>query len=72
MRCTEYDFRCADAKQCIGIDLVCDGNIDCIDESDEADCEGKFRKFFTSDGGCCSLLLLFFSNFPVFHQKSGL
>lgn len=34
-KCEYYQTKCADNAQCIHIDDVCDGNTDCIDESDE-------------------------------------
>ena len=40
--CNEYEFKCADGRQCIAIDSECDGSLNCWDGSDETGCEGKF------------------------------
>lgn len=43
--CSKNDFQCISDRQCISRDLFCDGDIDCIDQSDEYNgCEKDVSK----------------------------
>ena len=39
--CGEDEYTCADDGQCWALSFVCDGENQCGDGSDEADCEGN-------------------------------
>ncbi|CAH1274403.1 OLFM3 [Branchiostoma lanceolatum] len=50
--CTEDEFQCGNGR-CIPDSFECDGEDDCRDNSDEANCTGCRRgKFMCEDGGC--------------------
>ena len=53
--CSSSQWRCLASEQCINITNVCDGNYDCIDQSDERD---------TLTSSCSK----FYHNFPVKRQ----
>lgn len=37
--CLSNSFQCLTEKVCLSINVICDGNIDCQDKSDENDCD---------------------------------
>lgn len=39
--CISGQFRCKDGSKCIGSSLICDGQLDCPDQSDEYHCRGN-------------------------------
>ena len=59
LRTARCDFRCSGDHKCLSQDLVCNGNRDCSDGSDESE---KCREFLTFHGhksvGCRMWVML--------------
>lgn len=56
-QCKKDEVLCQDQLKCINQDWICDGEFDCIDQSDELNCTCK-RNEFTCRNGECVLELL--------------
>ena len=48
------EFQCENGP-CVSKDLVCDGDSDCLDNSDESDCTCSAAKFACPSGECISI-----------------
>ncbi|KAL3890614.1 hypothetical protein ACJMK2_002896 [Sinanodonta woodiana] len=60
--CGPDTFRCTTSKVCIPVDMQCDGANDCMDGSDEANCNGKADyqvKLINGDGSYGSIAIFY-------------
>ncbi len=77
VNCTEYRtcdgmYKCKNTVQCLAVDDVCDGFIDCHEEDDEALCE--LHDMSCPSGCLCHMLAIFCLNidqFISYQKKSG-
>lgn len=56
-KCSSDEFQC-DNGQCVMSSLRCDGDVACLDESDEKDCACLSNEFKCNDGLCLHLTKL--------------
>ena len=43
LACQFYEFRCITSLKCISQEFMCNGENDCLDNSDEINCNGRSR-----------------------------
>lgn len=53
--CDPFEIRCADSSRCISTLSRCDGNVDCLDNSDEKDCVSQEISASNYDEQPCDL-----------------